>query len=338
MEFIKKIIESPEFRPNSWVLELLTNYVLFLKPRKDHSIISDNRRKTIRKRETSTEGLKEKFETGEDAIYNLIRNDKNMILSPKVKITPKDIAEHIELKQLVDTIKAWDAEMKEKNLTGKNLYKAKKALIEMRQMQYIIKEELNKPSRIRNFRKTNIEMQFSVDTWYMEKNGNVKLVSENTIDFKNGKHIEMLLHFYPKLIDSAWDFNKSEMKHVLWDLELLINAALKEIPHWKDIVIWKIDKRTNKDIRKMLQEDHNLVYSEEYISTLYRNKIPNYLASYYENDVNEWYHLNKVKGVYKKCNRCGEHKLMNNTNFSLNKDSKDGFYSICKSCRRKKKK
>ena len=93
--------------------------------------------------------------------------------------------------------------MKEKNLTGKNLYKAKKALIEMRQMQYIIKEELNKPSRIRNFRKTNIEMQFSVDTWYMEKNGNVKLVSENTIDFKNGKHIEMLLHFYPKLIDSA---------------------------------------------------------------------------------------------------------------------------------------
>jgi len=107
MEFIKKIIDSPEFRPNAWILKLLTDYVLFLKPKSDRSIISDNRKKTINKRETSTEGLKEKFETGEDAIYNLIRNDKNMILSPKVKITPRDIARHPELKQLVDTINEW---------------------------------------------------------------------------------------------------------------------------------------------------------------------------------------------------------------------------------------
>ncbi|KFZ25880.1 MAG: hypothetical protein KQ78_01836 [Candidatus Izimaplasma bacterium HR2] len=93
--------------------------------------------------------------------------------------------------------------MKRKNLTGKNLYRAKKALIEMRQMQYIIKEELNKPSRMRNFRKTTLEMQFSIDTWYIKEDGDVKLVSEDTIDFKEGKHIEMLLYYYPKLIDSA---------------------------------------------------------------------------------------------------------------------------------------
>jgi len=104
MEYIKNIMNSPEFRPTPWVLELLTNYVLFLKPKRDRSIITDNRRKTLRKRETSAEGLKEKFETGEDAVYNLVRNDKNMILSPKVQITPKDIAKHADLKQLVNTI------------------------------------------------------------------------------------------------------------------------------------------------------------------------------------------------------------------------------------------
>lgn len=46
---------------------------------------------TINKRETSFEGLVGKFETGEDGIYNMIINDKNVLLTPKYKITQKDI-------------------------------------------------------------------------------------------------------------------------------------------------------------------------------------------------------------------------------------------------------
>jgi len=88
----------------------------------------------------------------------------------------------------------------------------------------------------------------------------------------------------------------------------------------------------------MLQETYGLNYSEEYISTLYRNKIPAVIAEFYRNEVEEWYYMNKVKGHYKRCNRCGEQKLSNNTNFSLNRDSKDGYYSICKKCRSTKKK
>jgi len=105
--------------------------------------------------------------------------------------------------------------MKIKCLSGKNLFRAKKALIEMRQMQYIIKEALKKPSRAQSFMATPINMQFTTDTWYVKDNGEVKDVSEDIIDFKEAKHIEMLLYCYPKLIDSAWDFNKSEMKHIL---------------------------------------------------------------------------------------------------------------------------
>ena len=119
---------------------------------------------------------------------------------------------------------------------------------------------------------------------------------------------------------------------------MLIDQALKDNKAWKDIIIWKIEKITNKEIKEMLQREHGLSYSEEYISTLYRNKIPAYLAEYYRNRTEEWYYLNKVRGTYKKCNRCNQQKLRNNTNFSLNKSSKDGFYSICKECRRKKKK
>ena len=43
--------------------------------KKDHIYLTDNRRLTINKRETSFEGLAEKFENGADGIYNLITND-----------------------------------------------------------------------------------------------------------------------------------------------------------------------------------------------------------------------------------------------------------------------
>ena len=38
---------------------------------------------TVNKRETSYQGLVSKFENGEDGIYNLIINDKNVLLTPK---------------------------------------------------------------------------------------------------------------------------------------------------------------------------------------------------------------------------------------------------------------
>lgn len=59
---------------------------------------------TVNKRETSFEGLVEKFENGEDGIYNMITNDKNIIFTPKYNITPQDIEEIPGLRQLVESI------------------------------------------------------------------------------------------------------------------------------------------------------------------------------------------------------------------------------------------
>jgi uncharacterized OB-fold protein len=50
----------------------------------------------------------------------------------------------------------------------------------------------------------------------------------------------------------------------------------------------------------------------------------------------DWYYLSEERGVYKKCNRCGQIKLARNEYFSKNRTSKDGWYSICKECRNKK--
>ena len=113
--------------------------------------------------------------------------------------------------------------------------------------------------------------------------------------------------------------------------------ALKGHPLLYKIVECKIDGLQNSEIRDILQETFGIRHSLEYISSLWRNKIPNLIASVAEDEFLNWYYLNEEKGVYKRCSRCGQIKLAHNKYFSKNKTSKDGFYSICKECRNRKK-
>lgn len=80
-ELVKKILEeNPE--PNERYLEILADYLILCmekQERKERKILTDNRMMTVNKRETSFEGLVSQFENGEDGIYNLITNNKNII-------------------------------------------------------------------------------------------------------------------------------------------------------------------------------------------------------------------------------------------------------------------
>lgn len=60
---------------------------------------------TVRKRETSLEGIQESFED-ENMAYGLFKEqgDKNVILSPKIAITEQDLEEIPFLRQLHETI------------------------------------------------------------------------------------------------------------------------------------------------------------------------------------------------------------------------------------------
>lgn len=72
------------------------------KEKKEKKINTENRMVTINKRETSFEGLVGKFENGEDGIYNMIIEDKNVLLTPKYSITQEDIDSIPHLKELRD--------------------------------------------------------------------------------------------------------------------------------------------------------------------------------------------------------------------------------------------
>jgi hypothetical protein len=74
------LAETPE--PTELYLERLADYLVLCmekQEKKERKILTDNRMATVNKRETSFEGLVGQLENGEDGIYNLIRNDKNIL-------------------------------------------------------------------------------------------------------------------------------------------------------------------------------------------------------------------------------------------------------------------
>ena len=93
----------------------------------------------------------------------------------------------------------------------------------------------------------------------------------------------------------------------------------------------------NLEIQETLQKEFGIKHSIEYISSLWRNKIPKLIAAQAEHEFLDWWYLTQEKGQYKKCSRCGQIKLAHNKYFSKNKTSRDGWYSICKACRNTKK-
>jgi len=101
--------------PNPAYLEVLADYLILCmekQEKKEKAILTENRLTTVNRRETSFEGLVSQLENGEDGIYNLINEDKNVIFYPKISITKKDLDEIPCLNQLRQAINMWEARLK----------------------------------------------------------------------------------------------------------------------------------------------------------------------------------------------------------------------------------
>ena len=323
------INETPPEQLTNRYLEILADYMIFAmtkEEKKKKYIITDNRSVTINKRETSFEGLISKFENGEDGIYNMIANDKNIIFTPKISITQQDIDEIPPLRDLRKAIE--EVEKAEKVARGKKKFLLKKQLIEMRQDQYVIKNAYRKPIYCVNALKSFGKLDLSEEIKFNENN---EAYSTGMISLFNPKHISALLCHYVKLKEQVWGNFASDAYYLMEDLDNLIEKTLKDKhPLYYDLVIGKIDGKSNLEIQTELQIKHGIKHSVEYISSLWRNKIPKLLAEQEQEDYLIWHYTMVERGKWKKCSRCGEVKLAHNKFFSKNKTSKDGFYSICK--------
>lgn len=331
VKFVENLLAELPSPPSSRYLEVLGSYIINATP-KNPNILTENRLVTIHKRETSYEGLVEKFENGEDGVHNLIINDKNVLLTHKKAITEKDIAEVPGLKELRGAIDYW--ETKYAAAKGKDKFTIKKNLIEMRKDQYVLKDTHYQPMPPSPTVQSIANIPLPEHITFNDKG---EPESDGLISFFNPFHISALLCNYSALKMETETKFSSDFYYLMLDLDNLVGAALAEYPMYEAIVEWKIDGIQNLEIQERLLEKFGKTHSIEYISALWRKKIPKIIAEKAKDNYLEWYYTNVERGRWKKCSRCGQIKLAHNRFFSKNKTSKDGYYSICKECRNAKK-
>ena len=334
-DLVNKIIENtPKERLTPKYLEILGDYIIggiTKEEKKEKLFLTDNRMITVNKRETSFEGLAEKFENGEDGIYNLMTNDKNIIFAPKIEITEKDLDQVPGLRALREEIVKIEAAAKA--ATGKNKYLLKKQLIEMRKDQYILKNASQAPMRAATTNRGVNKIDLS-ETLYLDDQGNPQ--STGLISMFKPEHIAAILQHYNALTIEVKGRYWDDFYYLMDDFTALMGRALKDYPAYFDIVRGKFDNKSATEIQEMLVKNHGIHHSTQYISSLWRNKIPSLIAQKAQDEYLIWYYKTQEKGPLKKCACCGQKKPANGHFFSRNKTSKDGWYSWCKECRNKK--
>lgn len=335
LKVVEQIIaDSPPDTLTPTQLESLADYLVLCmekKEKKQKHILTDNRMVTVNKWETSYEGLAGKLENGEDGIFNMITNDKNIILSPAVSINEADVAEIPGLRELRDAIE--DVKKQLETAHGRRAFLLKKTIIQMYQDQYILKNMFRRPIYFMKTFKSinNLVIDESI---HINKKGKVE--SDGYLNLYTPAHVSLLLCNYSKLKEECYtDFN-SDMHWILHDLEYYTDIALKEqYPLYYDLLIYKIDGKSNQEIQDLLEQKYGIKNTPEYLSSLWRNKIPKIIAETACKEWLTWYYTTQIRGEWKRCSQCHIVKPAHKYFFNKNKTSKDGFYSICKDCRNK---
>lgn len=304
-------------------LEIMANYLLIQERRSDY-IVTQNRSATIKKRETSYEGLIDKLEQGEAGIQPLIANDKNIIFTPPISITEEEVKSIPHMRQLKEAIAA----LENANVSGRSAYIAKKASIELRQDQYVLKQFYKPPTRLQQKTKSSSPISWITD--YEVAEDQATITSVGTISLMNPKHVEALLVHLKFLEGAPAD---TDIYYLVEELKVLLS---KLDPVVRRLAELKIAEASNQDIQTAIAAEFDTIHSLEYLSSLWRNKVPKMIAAIAKEEWLEWYYTFKEKGVYKTCTRCGKAKLASNLYFSRNRSDVSGLYSICKDCRNSK--
>ena len=331
---VEKILEENP-NPNNSYLEILADYLVLCmekQEKREKRILTENRLATINKREVSLEGLASQFENGEDGLYDLmVEEDKHVIFKPKIAITKQDLEEIPELQQAKDAIHYWEERLK--TASGREAYIIKKAIIDFRKDQYVIKDSIKVPVGIKGMGHGRSAARLDGHITFDEQGYCVP----HGITFVDPNVCSAILCNYTLLKTQSEGAFHTDLWALMFDFDQLMQTTLASEPLYKKIVECKIAGMQNIEIQKILEEEFNTTHSIEYISSLWRKKIPQLLASQAEDEYLDWYYLEVEKGHYKTCSRCGQVKLAHNKYFSKNKTSKDGWYSICKECRNKKR-
>lgn len=321
-EIVEKICakaEELEEELSSAELERLANYLIYSMDkaeRRERKILTDSRKATIDKNELSYEGLQMAKVDTDISVESLVREDKNQRLTVKNKITKKDLENIPDLLQIREAIKIW------KSIEKKN-YIINQAIIDLSKSQYLVKDSFYAPVQCHNYMNINMRRGYNY----------------GALTLSDPDHVKALLRNYTGLKMDNYEHIQEDIHWIMFDLENLIDEVLKDdYPILYQIIIDKIDNLDLIKIKKDLMERFDVSYSIEHISSIYNNTIPKILATYHQKKMYCWQLEKTGYNNWKVCSHCGKRKPMSTLFFSKNSSKKNSYYSICKDCRKKKKK
>lgn len=341
IKYVNTILENNinEELPNKY-LTYLADYILFVADKNqtkkernaEHSIVTKNREITVSKRQVSFEEVVSNLENGEDGIYALISNDKNRILDYREPLTNEDFEKIPELTGYLNIIERLKAQFKKAK--GQKKFSLKKQIIETWQQMYMLKSSYTgsparskTPAQIKSLAHMDLK-----ENIYFDENGYPQ--SDCMVSLYNPEHVSVLLTYYNQLKQESWEDLRGDMHWLLIDLDNLINHALRDKPILRDLLDWKMTGYTNDEIQIFMNTKYNIQHTNQYFSTLWRNRIPKLIVEEAQKHYLIWYYTHNHTGTWKRCGKCGQLKLAHPLFFSKN-NSKDSYYSICKECRNK---
>lgn len=202
----------------------------------------------------------------------------------------------------------------------------------MRKDQYLIKTAYRRPIQSTKLVQSKSYIHLDDTTTLFDDEG---YPIPDGISLMDPKVCQAILSNYSRLKQDSWGEYDKDLWYLMEDFDKAAETALLNYPIYERIVELKVDGLQNKKIQMIIQTEFGIHYTPEYISSLWRKKVPCLIAAAAEDSYLSWYYLNIAPGAYKKCSKCGSIKLAHPKYFSRNKTSKDKYYSICKCCRNK---
>ena len=185
----------------------------------------------------------------------------------------------------------------------------------------------------------NFSQEFMARSIMALRNLDEKEGKEGVLDFRDPVQVKRFIQFAEELQDYVQKKGiiHAEMvdKALRW-FQYFVNRC-NLTPEEELILKFKIAKKGNKDIMKALEERGLTPYKENYISTVYTKRVLNAIAAQAQECLRMIEYITMGRGVFKECSEC--HRLIprNSIYFNQRNNTKDGFYSDCKECRKKKR-
>ena len=165
-----------------------------------------------------------------------------------------------------------------------------------------------------------------------------KPAKELNFDFRNPEHLLKLYEFKFDL-ESEKDTDQARLYQTQEFLLKTLHyyeehADLSDLQ--QDLLRMKLTHKLNSEIASFLNKKYDKHYNENYISTLFHQKLIPQIAQaaieHREIAENLFFPEN-----FKKCRDCGRVLLLNSENFVRQKKSMDGFAPRCKKCEKVKR-